>query len=102
MGFFVTGCENGQNGTNVVDGKSAYQIWLDNGNTGTQADFLDWLKASNGIDGADGKEVEFQIADGYIQWRYKTDDNTESWQNLITLSELKGADGEDGKSAYQI
>ena len=95
MGFFVTGCS-----TNGLDGKSAYQIWLDNGYTGTQADFLNWLQGSNGIDGEDGKEVEFQIADGYIQWKYKTDDNTESWQNLITLSDLKGADGEDGTSQY--
>ena len=100
MGFFVTGCENGKDGTNGADGKSAYQIWLENGYKGTQADFLNWLQGSNGIDGEDGKEVEFQIADGYIQCRYKTDDNNESWQNLIMLSDLKGADGEDGTSQY--
>ena len=27
-----------------ADGKSAYQIWLDNGHTGTETDFLNWLK----------------------------------------------------------
>lgn len=27
-----------------ADGKSAYQIWLDNGNTGTEQDFLNSLK----------------------------------------------------------
>lgn len=26
------------------EGKSAYQVWLDNGNTGTETDFLDWLR----------------------------------------------------------
>lgn len=27
-----------------IDGKSAYQIWLDNGHEGTEEDFLNWLK----------------------------------------------------------
>ena len=31
---------NGTNGTNGSDGKSAYQIWLDAGNSGTEAQFL--------------------------------------------------------------
>ena len=26
------------------DGKSAYEIWLENGHTGTEEDFLDWLR----------------------------------------------------------
>ena len=50
---------NGTNGQNGIDGKSAYQIWLDNGNTGTEADFLTWLKGkdgANGQDGANGKD----------------------------------------------
>lgn len=29
-----------------ADGKSAYQIWLDAGNTGTEQDFLDSIAAS--------------------------------------------------------
>lgn len=50
---------NGTNGQDGIDGKSAYQIWLDNGNTGTEADFLTWLKGkdgANGQDGANGKD----------------------------------------------
>ena len=27
-----------------VQGKSAYQVWLDNGHEGTEADFLEWLR----------------------------------------------------------
>lgn len=27
-----------------VTGKSAYQVWLDNGNEGTEKDFLNWMK----------------------------------------------------------
>lgn len=52
----------GEKGDKGEDGKSAYQIWIDNGHTGTQADFLEWLKGEqgapgkDGIDGVDGKD----------------------------------------------
>lgn len=36
------------------DGKSAYQIWLDEGHTGTEADFLASLKGDTGATGATG------------------------------------------------
>ncbi len=35
---------NGTNGADGKDGKSAYEIWLEQGNTGSEEDFLDWLK----------------------------------------------------------
>ena len=38
---------DGKDGQDGEDGKSAYQIWLDNGNTGTEEDFLNWLKGPN-------------------------------------------------------
>lgn len=38
-------------GTPGADGKSAYQIWLDAGNTGTEADFLASLKGEKGDKG---------------------------------------------------
>ena len=34
-----------------AEGKSAYQIWLDEGNTGSEEDFLNSLKGENGADG---------------------------------------------------
>ena len=37
-----------------TDGKSAYQLWLDQGNTGSVQDFVNSLK---GVNGADGKGV---------------------------------------------
>ncbi len=37
-------------------GKSAYQIWLDNGHTGTEEDFLNWLKGSDGTNGTNGSD----------------------------------------------
>ena len=33
-----------RDGKDGVDGKSAYEIWLDEGNTGTEAEFLASLK----------------------------------------------------------
>ena len=41
-------------------GKSAYEIWLDAGNTGTEDDFLAWLKGAQGDQGAEGKSA-YQI-----------------------------------------
>jgi hypothetical protein len=37
-----------------ADGKSAYEIWIAEGNVGTEADFLDSLKGEDGNDGNDG------------------------------------------------
>lgn len=46
-----------------------------------------------GKDGADGREVKLQVAEGYIQWSYAGSDN---WTNLFPLSALEGVDGKDG------
>ena len=50
--------KDGVDGINGQDGKSAYQIWLDNGYTGTQADFLAWLKGEAGEKGDKGDQGE--------------------------------------------
>lgn len=52
--------------------KSAYEIWLNQGYEGTEEDFLEWLKGTNGKDGTNGSNG------------------------------LNGTNGADGKSAYQI
>lgn len=46
----------GKDGDNGQDGLSAYQIWLDAGNTGTEEDFLASLKGKDGIIGKDGEK----------------------------------------------
>lgn len=68
-------------GADGIDGKSAYQIWLDEGNTGTVEDFLESLV---GKDGDKGDAFTY-------------DDFTDS-----QLEALKGEDGVDGKSAYEL
>lgn len=86
----------GEKGDKGEDGKSAYQIWLDNGNTGSQADFLEWLKGEqgapgkDGINGADGKSA-YQI------WL----DNGHTGSESDFLEWLR-ASGVRGKSAYEI
>ncbi len=76
--------KDGANGKDGVDGKSAYQIWLDNGNTGTEADFLNWLKGKDGTNGVDGK------------------DGANGTDGKDGQDGVNGQDGVDGKSAYQV
>ncbi len=88
LAFCVTACN-----PNSVDGKSAYQIWLDNGNTGTEADFLNWLKGKDGKDGANGADGK----DGQ--------DGVNGQDGVDGKDGVNGTDGKDGvngKSAYQI
>ncbi|MBR5250998.1 MAG: leucine-rich repeat domain-containing protein, partial [Clostridia bacterium] len=70
-----------------ASGKSAYDVWLQNGNTGTVVDFLGWLKARNNtsyewnifaIDDASCDESAFYriYADGnMVEWKQGTFDD---------------------------
>jgi hypothetical protein len=64
--------DQGVPGNDGSDGSSAYQIWIDAGNTGTEAQFLASLVGPSGNDGADGSDGQ------------------------------DGATGDDGDSAYEI
>lgn len=81
------------------DGKSAYEIAVENGFEGTEAQWLESLKGSpgtpgtDGEDGADGQSVMIRVDNGYIQW--KLVDATE-WTNIVALVDLEGTDGTDG------
>lgn len=63
---------------NGGNGLSAYEIWLNDGHSGTESDFLDWLKGEDGYTPIKGVDY-FDGKDG---------------QN--------GAPGQDGESAYEI
>jgi hypothetical protein len=109
---------NGADGQNGVDGLSAYQIWINNGNTGTETDFLNSLQGAqggtgnNGVDGQNG-------ADGlsaYQIWLNNGNTGTEadflnSLQGAQGIQGAAGTNGVDGVngtngavglSAYQI
>ncbi len=60
------------NGTNGINGKSAYQIWLDKGNVGTEEEFLISLKGEDGV--YDDTKIKQDILD--IQ-QEQTEQNTE-------------------------
>jgi hypothetical protein len=48
----------GTAGTNGADGLSAYQVWLNLGNTGTQTDFINSLNGPQGVQGLKGDKGE--------------------------------------------
>ena len=81
----------GGGGTPGPAGKSAYEIWLDEGNSGSEQDFLDSLEGEQGPQGLSAYEVA--VENGF------TGTETE-W--LASLEGEDGTNGTDGKSAYQI
>ena len=86
----------GNNGSDGEDGKSAYEIWLDNGHTGTQSDFLNWLKGENGV-GIDGITPQLRINEDTDFWEVSYD-NGANWTSLnIKATGEKGGDGENGQ-----
>ena len=75
-------------GVQGIDGKSAYEIWLDLGNTGSEQDFIDSLIGDDGDPGDPGDDGD----SAYEVWLALGNTGTE--QDFI--DSLKGADGEDG------
>ena len=91
------------------EGKSAYQIWLDLGNTGTEQEFIDYLKGQDGKDGKDGRDGldgEQGPAGESAYQAWLSLGNTGSIEDFLnTLKGEKGQDGNpgaNGKSAYDI
>lgn len=78
-------------------GKSAYQIWLDQGNIGTEQDFLDYLKGidgKDGKDGIDGRDGEQGPAGDSAYQIWLANGNTGSESDF--LSSIKGQKGDAG------
>lgn len=101
--------KDGIDGKNGRDGKSAYQIWLDAGNRGTEQDFLNSLKGATGQDGQNGKDG-INGKSAYELWLNNGNAGTEQdfLNSLKGQNGANGADGHDGKdgqngeSAYEI
>ena len=100
-------------------GKSLYQSWLDSGQTGSEADFVEDMKGEPGKKGDTGKSAydlwkeqgnEGTVTDflnaqkgapgksNYNLW--KEQGNNGTLQDFLLT--LKGEKGDDGKSAYQL
>lgn len=97
-----------------------YQEWLlsikgdkgDQGDTGLTGD-----QGVQGIPGIDGREIEFNLSETHIQYRYV---GTNTWYDVISIEEItgpqgiqgetgprgssgsSGSDGSDGLSAYEL
>lgn len=65
----------GNTGATGSDGKSAYQVWLDSGNTGTVSDYLVSLKGAKGDTGAQGPP-------SYTWVKYATDSSGSNMSDL--------------------
>lgn len=107
---------DGQDGTNGIDGAdglSAYQIWLNQGNTGTEADFLLSLKGASGVSldwrGTWNSSANYLIDDAvsyngssYIAKTTNTnkqpDTNPSDWDLWVAKGEqgVQGIQGEQG------
>ena len=55
LGSLLTACST-PSSTKGEQGPSAYEIWLNAGNTGTEEDFLNWLKGQKGDKGDKGDQ----------------------------------------------
>lgn len=79
-----------------LDGASAYQVWLDLGNTGTAQDFINSLKGTNGTNGQSAYELWEEQA-GNVG---KTE--AEFLASLKGTDGTNGTNGTNGRSAYQL
>ena len=78
----------GANGVDGIDGESAYDIWILQGNSGTEIDFINSLSGTDGTDGIDGIDGE----SAYDIWILQGNSGTE----IDFINSLSGADGIDG------
>ena len=76
--------EKGDKGDTGADGLSAYEIWLKQGNSGTESDFLESLKGEQGLQGQKG------------------DTGEQGLKGIQGENGKDGLNGQDGKSAYEI
>ncbi|MCM1220992.1 MAG: collagen-like protein [Lachnospiraceae bacterium] len=76
--------EKGDRGEVGADGKSAYQIWLEQGNSGTENDFFNSLKGAKGDKGDKGEKGDTGA------------------KGDVGEQGIQGIQGEDGKSAYEV
>jgi hypothetical protein len=80
----------GADGLDGEDGLSAYEIWLDLGNTGTEEEFIESLVGPAGVDGLDGEDG----LSAYEIWLNLGNTGTEG----DFIESLQGPAGQDGSA----
>ena len=98
-----------------VDGLSAYEIWLSQGNTGSEVDFLESLKGADGAsgkDGASGSDGKDGKDGTSVTVQSVTESTADGGENVVTFSDgktltvkngskgSKGDKGETGAAGY--
>lgn len=91
----------GGSGEQGADGKSAYQIWLDEGNIGTIPEFLESLKGAKGDQGEKGEKGEVGPQgpagkDGTVTFADLTEEQKNSLKGETGPQGPKGDPGKDG------
>lgn len=101
--YVVSDGADGVDGTNGTDGDSAYQVWLDAGNVGTEQEFLDSLEGPKGDTGDQGPQgpAGADGADGVLVAAIERESDT------VTFSDLEGyvignADARTGNVSYDF
>lgn len=89
--------QTGAEGEDGEAGRSAYQIWLDLGNTGSPVEFITALTGEDGIDGLSAYEL--WVANGNSG---SEEDFFDSLAGVDGTPGVNGTNGVDGLSAYQI
>lgn len=99
-----SGTSGGGSGTGA-DGKSAYEIAVENGFTGTEAEWLASLKGANGADGADGQDGTAAtitigtVTTGEPGTQASVVNSGTSSAAVLDITIPKGANGQDGADA---
>ena len=75
----------------VYHGASAYDIWLAEGHTGTEADFLEWLKGADGATGATGATgADGEDGVGIASIEQTTTSTEDGGENILTITSTEG------------
>ena len=91
----VSSASEGAQGDKGDDGKSAYEIWLEQGNVGTEQDFLDSLK---GVDGDPGEAATVDVGTTTTTAPGTDAEVTNSGDTTNAIFDFKIPAGEDGVS----
>lgn len=88
--------DTGPRGPQGVTGKSAYDLWKEKGNTGTEQDFLNSLKGAKGDIGQQGQKGEKGNTGESAFETWKRVKNKPTANETEFLDSLKGAKGDTG------
>ncbi len=84
------------------DGLSAYQLWLEKGNKGTELEFLESLKGEDGEDGEDGRGIEKMFINPKKHWIVIYTDGTRVDMGKIVSDENLFKGGGGGISIHTV